>query len=177
MSDQLVQDFGPEIGDAGKLMISMGDKLDQAMAQLETTGGRVQTSETSTKALNEVIVELTLDSAISGLVGQYPSLSKDAVRQQVLTKFETDWKADSSPHRTGKGPILSRVKKAVADAAKFELGTTNESAAQVALVNTNKERLKQQPTPGHGKGQARPKSEDEIYDQAFQETLGAEMKR
>jgi len=177
VSDQLIEDFGPEMGEVGKLMATMGQRLDEATAQIQATGGRIDTTENGSKLMNQVIVELTLDNAISNLVGDYPSLSKDAVRQQVIDKFESDWKSEGSKHRTGEGPILNRVRAAIAEAAKSELGTKTESAAQVALANTNKERLKQQPIPGHGKGQARPKTEDEIYDNAFNETLGAEMKR
>lgn len=167
--DSLVDTYGDEMKPLGDLMGHVNQELQRAQQQAQ----QASQAAASLPLLQQVLVEMTIDSGVRDLVGDYPSLSKAEARQKVVKRFETDWQA--SPHRTAEGPMLDRIKAALADAAKAELGTQTESAAQVALANKTKQRLRNQPQPGSGRGTPQPKTEDDVYDQAFQEYLKPEL--
>lgn len=157
-----VEVYGPEFGDFGESYVALARSTDQLQQQLgDSESARSQTSG--------LLVELIIDSGIRDLEGEFPTLSKADARQKVHERFKADWQ--NSPHRTGDDSQLVRVRRALSDAAKAEFSNTNESAAQVALANKTKQRLKQQPDPGHGRGRTKPKSEDDVYDDAFEKHL------
>lgn len=168
VADDAVDNFGDEIKPLADLTLSLSQRLDAQTQQL-------QAAQASATANGELLVQMTIENGISALVSDYPSLSKDDVRQKVEERFVRDWKAEGSPHRNGQGPLLTRVRQAIAEAAKSELGTVTESAAQVALVNQSKDRLKNQPDPAQGKPRQQPKTEDDLYNQAFDKHLKDEL--
>lgn len=162
--EDLQKVYGDEIKPLGSLMQNLGTQLEAA-----------QQRAAGVPILQELLVEMTLDSGIRDLVSDFPTLNKADARQKVIDRFEKDW--PNSPHRTAKGKMLNRIKSAIADAAKAEFGTQTESAAQVALANKTKERLRNQPNPGNGRGRAVPKTEEDVYDAAFQEHIQPELNR
>ncbi|KKM66986.1 hypothetical protein LCGC14_1475720 [marine sediment metagenome] len=158
--------YGPEFGGLNKVH----GKLFTAVEHVDTRLGEVNKAQ---DRANQVTVEFLVDNAMNGLVGEYPSSSKPEVRRQLETRFFSDWKQEGNPHATGKEPLCVRIRGAVEAAAKALLGTTTEAAAQVALLNKNKQRLKEQPQVGSGRGQARPLTDDEMYDQEVKKMLAA----
>lgn len=171
VADELVRDFGQEAEGAGKLYVKMGGAVDSLTTQIDTLQKQIATNDQTSNVQKGLIVQMTLENGIRDLVGDYPSLSKGEVRKQVNDRFLSDWKEENNPHRVGDGPLLDRIKAGQRDAAKSVLGTKTEKAAQVALVNKTKERLLNQPNPGDGKGRPVSRSQEDIYDQAFQEHL------
>jgi len=125
---------------------------------------------------NRLVVDMVIDKGISELVTQYPSLSEAKPRADVEAKFIELWQAPESSYRTGEGPVLSRVRAAVKAAADATLGTRTEAAAQAQLLDKTKKRLSQQPADGSSRTDRTPLTEDEMYDQAFEDTLGKKLK-
>ncbi len=168
--EQVLDTFGDEIKPFTELTVSLGETLDTLQQRFEQTQGELELR-------NRLIADLTLDSGIRGLESDFPSLSSAEARQRVIDRFKSDWSREDNPHRAGEGDLLTRVRAALRDAAKAEFGTTTESAAQVALVNKTKERLKGQPESGAGKGRPRPKTDDDLYEEAFETHLAPELRR
>lgn len=167
-AEQLLDDYGEQIKPLTDSHVKLARTVDQLTARLE--------SETQASALKDrLLVEMTIDAGIRDLVNEFPSLSKAEARQKVEERFKNSW-ADS-PHAKGDGPLLSRIRAAIHDAAKAEFGSTTESAAQAALVNKTKDRLKNQPPTGQGKSHKRPATEDDVYAEAFEEYLAPEFRR
>jgi hypothetical protein len=158
----LTETFGDEIRPLGSLVESICQQLEQA-----------EQRAASVPAMQGLVVEMTLEAGIRDLVGDYPTLSKAEARKQVIERFKADW--PGSRQRQGDGPLLERIKAALTDAAKAEFSSTTESAAQVALQNKTKTRLKNQPPTGGGRGRSAPKTSDDVYDQAYQEHLKPEL--
>ena len=164
----LIDVFGDEMKPLGPLMEAFASQNDALVQQVENVQADGQIKD-------QLLVEMTIDVGLRDLAGDYPSLDKADARQKVVTRFQEDWRSETSPHRTGQGPILERIRAALKSAASAEFSNTTESAAQVALANTTKQRLQNQPKPGAGKGRSVPQSEDQQYDQAFADTIGAEI--
>jgi len=135
----------------------------------------LQQANSGMQQQSRIIVDLVVDKGINDLATDYPTLSKAEPRQQVEAKFMELWKADDSQFRTGKEPFHIRVQKGLKAAADALLGTTTEAAAQVNLVNKTKQRLTNQPGDGAGRAQNAPQTEDEMYDQAFEQTIGKSL--
>ena len=163
--DELATTYGDEIKPLGDLTVKLGQTLD-------TTNQAIAELQASSASKDGLIVQLSIQSAISDLVGDYPSLNKAEARKKVEAKFVSDWQSEGSIHRNGTAPLLDRLRAAMTDAAKAEFGTTTETAAQVALANKNKTQLTNQPDAGDGKARSGPpQTEDDIYDQAYQKHL------
>lgn len=122
-----------------------------------------------------VLVDLTIDTGIRDLTADYPSLSKAEAKKQVVEKFSALWKADTNSYRTGSQPLLERIREGLKAAAQATLGTTTEAAAQTNLVNSNKTQLTQQMPDGSSRQNNPPATEDDVYDQAFGDTIGKEL--
>lgn len=183
---------------AGGDLAKLGESLDSAIESLTDTYGeemqqlaapmqgviklaqslkeQLETANAASQSQNRVVVDLIIDKGITDLVTDYPSLSKDKPRAQVEAKFIELWKAEGSPYRTGEGPLLERVRQGIGAAAKSLFGNTTEAAAQAALVDKSKQRLANQPQDGKTKSRPKPKSEDDIYDEAFEGTIGKELR-
>jgi len=162
--DELATTYGDEIKPLGDLTVKLGQTLDntnQALAQLQASSANK----------DGLIVQLSIQQAISDLVVDYPSLNKAEARKKVEARFVSDWQSEGNAHRNGTAPLLDRLRMAMTDAAKAEFGTTTETAAQVALANNTKERLTNQPDASDGKARQAPQTQDDIYDQAFEKHL------
>lgn len=162
--DDAVDNYGDEIKPLAEMTVKMGQRLDEQSATIESL-------QSSSALKDQLLVEMTIDAGIAALRSDFPSLDKAEAREKVEARFKGDWKNEGNPHRTGKGPLLSRVRDALRDAAKAEFGTNTESAAQVTLVNKTKDRLKNQPDAGSGRGKRKPKTQEDVYDNAFDEYL------
>ncbi len=159
---ELTETFGPEMEGLQKMSDASFAAIDAVQAELS----EVRTAlENSTQALGEMAV----DRGMVDLAVQHPTLSTPDVRRQVEAQFMAKWQ--ESPHRTAEGPLPQRIRLALDDAARAVLGTTTDNAAQVALKQQTTERLGQQPTPGSGRGQTIPLTEDDVYDQEFKRHL------
>lgn len=132
-------------------------------------------AETVMQTQNRLVVDMVIDKGMSELATDYPSLSEAKPRADVEAKFTELWQAKDSKFRLGEGPVLSRVKAAIKAAADTTLGTRTEAAAQAQLLDKTKKRLNQQPRDGSGRTDRTPTSEDEMYDQAFEETIGKKI--
>lgn len=167
--DELVDVYGEE-------MKPLGDVLNRVAGVADQLQTRVDRAETSGRVKDQLIVEMTIDTGMRDLQGDFPSLDKTEARERVVKRFESDWRGPNSRHRTGNGPLLNRLRSALRDAASAEFSNTTESAAQVALANKNKERLRTQPTAGSSRGRKPQLTEDDVYDQAFDEHLAPDLK-
>ena len=163
--DQVTEVFGDDYKPAAEATRQLGKVADQLTGQLKQAETRVNQS-------NALIVEMMLDNGIQSLVTQYPSLDKADAQKRVVDRFKRDWATAGNPHREGDGPYTQRVRAALADAAKAEFGTVTEAAASTALVNKTKTRLKTQPKTGRGKARKTATTVDDVYDEAFEETMG-----
>lgn len=142
--------------------------------QAEQLSGQLAQTEQALNVQNRVIVDMVIDKGIGDLATEYPALSEEATRSDVEAEFVKLWKADDSPYRTGQGPLLQRVKQGIKAAADSKLGTKTktQAAAQAALLDKTKQQLANQPGDGQGRTQKKPLTEDQMYDQAFEETIG-----
>jgi hypothetical protein len=167
--DELTEVYGDE-------MKPLGDVLGSLATTAEQLNTRLERSESAGARKDQLIVEMTLDAGMRDLQGDFPSLEKAEARERVIKRFQSDWASPESRHRTAQGPLLDRIRAAMRDAASAEFSSNTESAAQVALVNKTKERLRNQPHAGSAKGRKPPQSEDDIYDDAFEQTLAPELR-
>ncbi len=164
---EVVEALSDVFGDEMKPLGVVLDAMENQVSALQTQAATVPLME-------GMIAEMAVQIGIANLVGDYPSLNTTGAKKQVIDRFSADWEA--SPHRTNAQlPHLERMHKALADAAQAVFGTVTESAAQVTLANTTKQRLNAQPaTRTSGRARSAPQTEDDIYAAAFQEHLASE---
>lgn len=162
--DELAGVYGDEIKPLGRIIGVMDQQITAARQEAAAM-----------PVLQDLLAEMTVDLALRDLVTEFPSLGSASTRQKVVERFHRDWQ--SSPHASAEGSILSRIRSAVGDAARSEFGTVTESAASVALANKTKDRLKQQPKVGAGRGRKAAPTEDDVYDQAYEQFVKPELAR
>lgn len=163
--DNLVKAYGDEIKPFTEMVLRQNQALDNA---------RKDAAEVP--ALRQLLVEVTMDAAVRSLIGDYPTLSKPEVRKELVQRFNNDWQ--NSPQRTAAGPMLDRVMTALAESARALFSTTTETAATASLVNKTRERLLQQPLVGAGNSHPPgPKSQDQIYEEAYEKILKPKLAR
>lgn len=156
--DKLAEVYGDEIKPLGDVVDLMGSEIE-----------RLGREASAVPLMQSVTSELVVELGLRDLSGEYPSVNTTEGRQQVLSEFDKEWK--SGAHRQPGVPFREQVRSALARAAKVAF-TPTQQAAQAALAEKTKTRLKAQPRVGAPKGNPKPMSEDEVYDKAFQETLG-----
>lgn len=168
--DDLVEVYGEEMKPLGDFTNKLVGVVGQLQQKLEETSG-------SSGVKDQLIVEMTIDSGVRDLIGDFPTLEKADAREKVVQRFEDEWRSPNSRHRTAQGSLLNRVRAALRDAAAAEFGQVTETAAQVALANKTKERLRSQPQAGSGRGRKGPMTQDDVYDQAFEAHLAPEVRK
>jgi hypothetical protein len=152
----LVGIFGDEIKPVGDMMLSMAKQIAAQQAEKDQS---IQT----VNMLRQITLETAIDSGVSALAANYPSLYKPDVRQKVIDQFHADWK--TSPHRNGQATVATKLRSAIGDAVKKVLGDVPETQTQAA-VQKIQQNLAAQPSLGHSKGQSRPVTLDDRYDTA-----------
>lgn len=162
---QEAEEFQRTYGEEAK---GFTDKVDKALTAIRAEaqqGGDTQQLQQQNQQMAGLIGELTIEQGMRDLASDFPSLSKPEVRQRVEQRMKQDW--PNSQHRKSGGSMPQRITAALRDAARAELGSTTEAAAQVSLANRTKERLQQQPSNGSGRGNPTPMSQEDVYDQAL----------
>lgn len=163
--DELADIYGDDIKPLGDVLDAVGQQVTALKSEAATV-----------PVMNQMLAQLSLDSALDRLVRDYPTLSEPKARSQVVEQFEKSWA--NSAHRTDTDMrYLDRVRAGVRDAAKELFGNVTEATAQANLVNTSKQRLLAQPPSGNARGNAAPMSQDQVYEQAFEKHLAPSIRR
>lgn len=165
-ADSMVETFGDEAKPFAEQTVKLAQTVEQSQQQLS------QMSEHN-QLLQQTVADMTLRSAVDRLTDEYPSLKKQGARDQVLQKFRQAW--PNSPRKSEQGPIIDRIQAAMRDTVASEFGNVTESAAQQQQQQRTEQQLQQQPNPGQGGNRPAAVTEDDIYDQAFSETLAKEL--
>ncbi len=161
----LVETYGDEFSALGPPMKAVIGRANELAEQLQQT-------QASARNQSRLLVDVVIDGGIRNLTDEYPTLSKAEPRQQVEDKFMELWNAQGSQYADpSKGHFIERVRLGLKAAADAVLGNTTEAAAQASLLEKTKTRLQQQPSDGAGQGSKTPLTEEDIYDQAYAETM------
>lgn len=123
-------------------------------------------------AMTELVQDLVLDMAFSGLEKDYPSITKPEVRKQVEERFWLEW--NTGAYSKPGTPLRQQLASALGSAAKVSFLTHTESSAAASLVNGNKAKLQSQPKIGPQSARPKPRTTDDVYNESFAETMGAE---
>lgn len=124
--------------------------------------------------MGNLIGEMVLDSSIDALRSEYPSLAKSEVRQKVTDRFWTEW--NTGAYAKPGTSMVSAIREALANSVKVTINTTTEQAAVANLVTANKQRVANQPKSGSPNARPGPKTADDVYAEAFEATLGKELR-
>lgn len=163
---RLRDNFGDEIGDVQQA-------VEPLMGVVEKQQQALERAENVQRSFANMFADQLIEIGVGGLESDYPSLSKPEARQKVVDRMHKDWA--NSPHAKANGPLFTRIQSALKDAAKAEFGNQTEAAAQASLQGKSKDRLAAQPGTGKGKGNPQPRTVDDVYDQAFHETLQPQL--
>lgn len=171
--------YGKKVDDAMSKVASSYDNEILPMGDLfKDLDGRINEVSETARALPivmELLNELVIDQALSGLATDYPSISKPESRQKVADRFMAEW--NSGAYLKNGVKFGQAIKNAAQSAAKVVFSNTTEASAAANLVKTNKDRLASQPKVGSATPPRKNMTESDVYDAAFQETIGKELAR
>lgn len=162
VTEALVKEYEAPIGALGELFQDMDASVTAAREQAAMV-----------PVLTELVGELVLQTALNGLTGDYPSLTKPDARQKVMERFWTEW--NTGTYTKPGVSMLDQMRTALTNAAKVTFLNTNEQTAAASLVQANKARVASQPKPGSPNARPQPRSAEDIYNVAFEETIGKEL--
>ena len=163
--EELVDTYGEEMRPLQRAFESMQERINQ----LEGVGQQAP-------VMQRVIAELTMKTAISDLVPEYPTLQNPEVRETIERKLSERWPESKHRQDTAK-PMIERISAELRDIARDEFGDATATASDTAsLIDRNRERLANQPVVGFGKGRPAPLTQDDIMDQAFAEHLAPALR-
>jgi hypothetical protein len=165
MVETIVDTYGEELRPLAEANARSQAEVRELRQQLDQSR---QAMSTQARLTIDHIADTTLD----GLESDYPSLSKPEARQKVLERFRKDWDPNSQDESQS---LAQRLRSGIKDAARVTF-SNSERAAQVAHRNRNRSRLASQPSNGSARRAPAPQNEDEVYDRAFANTLGQEMR-
>jgi hypothetical protein len=163
----VIEAFGDEV-------IPMLDR--QERIETENHALRQQVTQFSEQAsmlpmMANLVTEMLLDAGLSSLERDYPSVGKPEARKQVEDRFWLEWNTGAYA-KEGVG-FREQMRAALQNAAKVTFINVTEQTAAANLVNTNKSRVASQPKLGASQQQKRPTTADDIYDQAYTETMAS----
>lgn len=146
--------------------------LKELFTELHSQASGYQGQATQVSMMSEFLTEMAVDSAIDSLVSKYPSINAPEARQLVTDRF---WMEMNTGEYAGKGSFRSQIRAAAENAAKVVFSNVTEQSAAASLVTANRDRVAAQPRVGSPKARGAPRSADEVYDQAFETTIGKEL--
>lgn len=141
----------------GDLVEQFGDEMEPLGEVFGEMSSALETSQKEAERLGNMLAEQILDSEINRLTWDHEGLRSRDERAEFIEAFHEAWsKADHS-----KGSFREQVEQ-VADEVVSARYSSNkhQNAANARTQN----RLKGQIRPGNGKGRAKPKSVDDVYD-------------
>ena len=138
------------------------DVLGEIAAETE----QLQEARRVLDVVGPLVEDMAVAFAFNGLGDAYEGAGEK--REQVLDRFATEIaaRAQSKPNE----PAMQRIRGAMEDAAKHVLAPGPRQAVE-ELTKTNRDRVRSQPPRGRTKERKRPLTEDDVYDQAFEEHL------
>ena len=157
------ENIADEMAEAFGLM----QELDAENAQLRELGNRGPLNQ----AAEELVQDLVLELGFSRLEKDFPSVSKPETRKLVEDRFWLEWNtgAYSKPGVS----LQSQIREALSSAARVTLSPNiTESSAAASLIEKNKLRIASQPRTGPQGNRPKPRTEDDIYAEAYEEIMG-----
>jgi len=171
--------YGSKVDEViGKIATSYDDEIKPLGDLFKETDGRLSQIEQTAQAIPaimELLNDLVIDQALSGLATDYPSISSPESRDKVAARFLTEW--NTGAYMRDGVKIGQAIRNAAKSAAKVVFTNTTEASAAASLVQNNKARLASQPKTGAPTTRAAPKTKEDVYDAAFDETIGKELAR
>ncbi|MGD9631423.1 MAG: hypothetical protein AB7V18_19460 [Pyrinomonadaceae bacterium] len=149
--------------------------LGNLLTEMDQRFSQVGQNAALVPAMAELMSDIVLDMTLDQLKADYPSLKSPEARQKVSERFWTEWKTGA--YSKLEKPLRQQIREAAMNAAKVTFINTSEQAAVTNLVQQNRARVQSQPKVGPSKAPPRPKTVEDIYDDAFDATLGKEMSR
>lgn len=179
-AEQQASPYSKQVDDTiAKIATSYDDEIKPMGDLFKTLHTDIDQVRESTRALPimmELMNELVIDQALSGLASDYPSITNPESRQKVADRFLTEW--NSGAYVRDGVKFGQAIKNAARSAAKVVFNTTTEASAAANLVKTNKDRLASQPKVGSQvAGRKGPQTENDVYSSAYHETIGKELGR
>lgn len=162
LSPKLVEAYDPEIQPLVDLIGELDERIEQA-------GQGGQLMQTMASLMTDMVLENAMDSHLK----DYPSLSKPEARSKATERFWTEW--NTGAYARDGVSLREQVRQAVENSVKMTFINTNEQTAAANLVQQNKARVAAQPKVGSTQTRAMPKTKEDIYNEAYAATIGAEM--
>lgn len=170
-------DFGKRLAEAKAKAISDYDEgiapVFDLVSDLAERNEALSQQNSVIPMLTDMMGEIALDMAMQSLKSQYPSLDKPEARKQVMDRFWTEF--NTGAYNKPGVSIREQMASALSNAAKVTFLNLNENTAVANLVNANKSRLAGQPKAPSSSPRKGPLTKDDVYAEAFRETLGKEM--
>lgn len=152
-----------------KPLAGLFSSMDERIAEMSESAGIVP-------QIGALLTELVLSNELRSLEAQYPTLSKADAREKVTERFWTEWK--TGEYQKLQKPIIEQIREAITNSTRVTFNNIDEKTAVANLVNKNKKLVQSQPKLSSGRQNPnRTGSEDDIYDSAFEETIGKELSR
>lgn len=144
------------------------------VADLASRNEALEQQQSVVPLMAELMGEVILESAARSLETKYPSLNKPEARGKVMERFWAEF--NSGAYSKPGVSIRQQMASALENAAKVTFLNVTENTAVANLVTANKARVAGQPKAPSGNARKQPLTRDDIYDQAYQETLGKDTR-
>lgn len=172
-------DYSKRVDDTiAKIAASYDDEIKPMAGLFTDLHGEINQVRESTQAvpmMMELMQDLVIEGALSGLEKEFPSITSPESRQRVMDRLMTEWSTGAYIKPGVK--VGQAIREAARSAAKVTFNNTTEAAAAANLVKTNKDRLASQPKAGSPTNRPAPKTKDDMYDRAFEEHIAPELAR
>ena len=159
------------IGEARDKLIEAYDEEFKPVVELldavATETEQLQAAAKAIPVMNQIIEGMAVDAAIAGLGDRYPDAAKR--RDALVDRFYAEIKTRANTNAAEQP--MDRIRGAMEDAAKHVFAATPEDTAR-RIATTNEKRVRSQPPRGRTQRRKPPQSEDDVYDQAYEDTIG-----
>lgn len=147
----------------------IGDFLTELSESFEGRMREVSEQQAIMGTMGEMLTDMALDAAISGLTKTYPSIDTEEGRGKVVERFWKEW--NTGEYRKEGSSLRQQVREAAQNAAKVTFNNTTEASAAASLVSQNKARVAAQPRVGSSVQRKGLPTVDDIYNEAYEATM------